>query len=335
MIRAVASAALISLLIPTPGAAEQRSFTFEYVAPTNPSLQQIATTLKSARVLEAFAATSDRYFDLPKPVRISLNQCNAVNAFYESDPRQITLCYELLLDLAKRLDGQPRSDELFFGTLVFVTSHELGHALINVLDLPVLGREEDAADELAALALIEDPEGAPAVAGTVEWFSSNAGGRVSLPEMADEHALSEQRYFNMLCWAYGANPKENQDLVANGLLPEARAQRCPTEYAQIRRSWYQLLGNHLKRRLDAPEEATAPGTAVPPLPTVAETLGTDVAKQPEVPGTEVTKQSAPAVEMSRSGICYEAGTGRYDRIQNFEPFNSLEDCLNSGGRLPR
>src|SRR3954471_20788487 len=35
-----------------------------------------------------------------------------------------------------------------------VFEHEFGHALINAYDLPVLGREEDAADDLAVLLLI-------------------------------------------------------------------------------------------------------------------------------------------------------------------------------------
>jgi Putative metallopeptidase len=40
------------------------------------------------------------------------------------------------------------------GTLVSVLLHELGRALIHPLDLPVTGREEDAADQLSSLLLI-------------------------------------------------------------------------------------------------------------------------------------------------------------------------------------
>jgi hypothetical protein len=324
-----ALAVTLAISIPVTGVAEQRSFTVEYVAPTSPSLQEMAATLKSERILQPFADTFDEYFELPKSVRISLAECNAVNAFYDHDSRRITLCYELVLDLAKRFAGRPQSDDLFSGTLIFIASHELGHALIDVLELPVLGREEDAADQLAALAMLEDSEGVRGVVSSAVWFASNAGSndRVALPAMADEHALDEQRYFNMLCWAYGANPEGNQDLIAKGVLPATRAEQCPHEYQQLKKSWYQLLGKHLKKRFDAPEEGTnkAGGTTPSgPPPTVAETLGT-------VAGQE----SAPPVKKSRSGICYEAGTGRYNQTEHFEPFASLEDCINSGGRLPR
>ncbi|MDR2832378.1 MAG: DUF4344 domain-containing metallopeptidase, partial [Streptococcaceae bacterium] len=34
-------------------------------------------------------------------------------------------------------------------------------------------------------------------------------------------------------------------LIKNGLLPEARAIRCPDEASKTRRAWYQLLVEHL------------------------------------------------------------------------------------------
>ncbi len=42
----------------------------------------------------------------------------------------------------------------------------------------------------------------------------------------------------------------------------------------------------------------------------------------------------PQVKKSTTGICHEKGTTYYGRTQHFQPFNSIEDCLNSGGRLP-
>jgi len=40
----------------------------------------------------------------------------------------------------------------------------------------------------------------------------------------------------------------------------------------------------------------------------------------------------PAVKMSRSGICHERGTVHYQQTIYFQPFDSLEACLASGGR---
>jgi hypothetical protein len=43
----------------------------------------------------------------------------------------------------------------------------------------------------------------------------------------------------------------------------------------------------------------------------------------------------PAVKKSNTGICHEKGTLFYKNTKNFTAFDSIEDCLNSGGRLPK
>jgi hypothetical protein len=44
--------------------------------------------------------------------------------------------------------------------------------------------------------------------------------------------------------------------------------------------------------------------------------------------------SEPQVKKSTTGICHEKGTTYYNRTTNYTPYNSIQDCLNSGGRLP-
>ncbi len=41
--------------------------------------------------------------------------------------------------------------EFVVGNVLFVATHEMGHAVISEMELPVLGRQEDAADDLAIL----------------------------------------------------------------------------------------------------------------------------------------------------------------------------------------
>ena len=43
----------------------------------------------------------------------------------------------------------------------------------------------------------------------------------------------------------------------------------------------------------------------------------------------------PIVKKSSSGICHEIGSQYYQQTKKFESFVSIQDCLNSGGRLPR
>lgn len=44
---------------------------------------------------------------------------------------------------------------------------------------------------------------------------------------------------------------------------------------------------------------------------------------------------AQTVKMSKSGICHAANSPWYEKTRNYRPFNSIESCLNEGGRLPR
>ena len=41
------------------------------------------------------------------------------------------------------------------------------------------------------------------------------------------------------------------------------------------------------------------------------------------------------VKKSTSNICHEKGSQYYKQTKKYESFNTIEDCLNSGGRLPR
>lgn len=43
----------------------------------------------------------------------------------------------------------------------------------------------------------------------------------------------------------------------------------------------------------------------------------------------------PPVKKSREAICHDRESPWYDRTRNFEPFNSMKACLESGGRVPR
>ena len=50
--------------------------------------------------------------------------------------------------------------------------------------------------------------------------------------------------------------------------------------------------------------------------------------------TGVLSQSEP-VKKSKSGICHKPGSSYYQQTKNFTPFKTLDECLKSGGRLPK
>ena len=45
--------------------------------------------------------------------------------------------------------------------------------------------------------------------------------------------------------------------------------------------------------------------------------------------------NADLIKKSKSGICHDASSSYYERTKKFSPYDSLDDCLNSGGRLPK
>lgn len=134
----------------------------------------------------------------------------------------------------------------------FVTSnvistfyHELGHALIDVLDLPVLGKEEDAADALSAVLThyIWEEEAATQItydtALAFSFFAEDPEGWDSA--FADTHSLNQQRYYTLVCLFYGADPKGRQAVADELELPEERAAWCEDEFAMADDSWAALL----------------------------------------------------------------------------------------------
>jgi hypothetical protein len=42
----------------------------------------------------------------------------------------------------------------------------------------------------------------------------------------------------------------------------------------------------------------------------------------------------PAVKKSDSGICHDASSSSYGNTKKFTPFNTIDECIKSGGKLP-
>lgn len=132
-------------------------------------------------------------------------------------------------------------DQFVRGTLRFVLLHELGHGLVDLYSLPVLGREEDAADRFAAWWLSPDGRetGVDAIAA-IEWWMASAkqshARREELPWW-DEHGIDEQRGYQIACLLYGADPQTMGPLAVRLGLPEERQQSCLGEAAQNATSW--------------------------------------------------------------------------------------------------
>jgi len=147
--------------------------------------------------------------------------------------------------------------EFVSGNMLFVLLHELGHTTVGELDLPVLGREEDAADSFASLTLIhiksEFSEHVLAEAAKGWFMADRRDKKEGEPVLYyDEHGLNQQRAYQIVCYMVGADPIRFKDLAAETKLPKDRQQSCSEDYQKAAKSWGAVLQPHV-RAADQPK----------------------------------------------------------------------------------
>ena len=208
--------------------------------------------LEQASLLQTIADDLNGSLALPTTVALGFDACGAVNAFYDPSTRKITFCFELMEHLAGRFRSDTADEaemvDALAGATVFVLFHEVGHALVDVLQLPITGREEDAVDQLATYVLTDGTdEGEQAALDGARWFYlEDVSNEAAELAFWDEHSLNQQRFYNVLCWVFGQDEAKYASLVADGVLPSERAARCGAEYAQVSRAWETLLDPYLR-----------------------------------------------------------------------------------------
>ena len=206
---------------------------------------------------------------LPRPIKFVMAECREPNAFYMAERAEVVMCYEtmkVLLDRGQQLAkdqelGDAYAQKYLTANLRFILLHETGHALIDLLDIPITGREEDAVDQLATTLMQRFAgmnESSRQVSENLRmasnWFLARSTGAYNLDAYADEHALGEQRYFNLQCLVYGSNPARYIGIVTEGDLPEARAKTCPAEARRVDKAWLRLLLPHVAPKYEMTEE---------------------------------------------------------------------------------
>jgi hypothetical protein len=147
--------------------------------------------------------------------------------------------------------------EFVAGNVIFATLHEVGHMLISQLALPVLGREEDAADAFATLIFLRvgsafsDRLLNQAARG---WFLSERRDltRRARLDFSDEHALDRQRAYNIVCLMVGSNAEKFGELADMARMRPERQHTCQFDYSNASWSWAKALAPH-RRKPDQPK----------------------------------------------------------------------------------
>src|SRR4029077_9814108 len=193
-------------------------------------------------------------FRLPRALLVKVEGCDGdANAFYENNV--ITICYEYIELLRKTMPAETTAAgvtpiDAIVGPLFDTSLHEFAHALFEMLRLPVLGREEDAADQLSAYITMQlgKVEARRLIGGAAYAYKTEAEAATTPPTMtqfANVHGTPAQRFYNVLCIAYGADEQLFGYVVERGYLPKERAEDCKDEYRQVARAYEKLFGPHV------------------------------------------------------------------------------------------
>jgi len=136
----------------------------------------------------------------------------------------------------RRFGGQTEqqrreSIEFVLGNVLFATTHEVGHMLVSRMELPVLGREEDAADAFAVVTGLKlgNAFSDRILTGSASgWFMSEARDKKEKIKTIyyDQHGLDEQRAYNIVCLMVGSSPQKFSPLADKTKLPDDRQKTC-------------------------------------------------------------------------------------------------------------
>jgi Putative metallopeptidase len=253
----------------------------DYVAPSKVDYRPIYERLKARHVLEdlrAFLAP----LRLPKRILIKTEQCNAQDRLYRSGG-PVTVCYEYVEQLeklaakipadSKTQRGVSREDAVA-GAFVQATLQHMSSAVFDVLDVPIWGREQDAADKLAAFLMLQfGKDTARRLLNGAAYFFEASDRTWTGCDFSDPRGTEAQRFYNYLCVAYGGDKRTFSDFVEGqskrpgisrlDLLPEARAVRCSKEYGDLKWAFdstilpnvdQELLGKVLERKWLRPDD---------------------------------------------------------------------------------
>jgi hypothetical protein len=227
----------------------------EYVVPKNPQHKSIYDMLQKRQALEKLQEIFGA-FQLPTELTLKTVGCDGVaNAWYQRGA--ISVCYEYLDQIRKTIPkevtraGLTPADAIA-GQFFYAFAHEMGHAVFDLLDVPNFGSPEDAADRFATYIILQfGPDDAQKLirgaAYSYKPYIENPKVSVPLVVFSDAHSPPPQRFYNLLCMAYGANSQLFADFVKLNYLPKSRAERCRSEYGELAYAFKKLVGPRIDK----------------------------------------------------------------------------------------
>ena len=224
-----------------------------YDEPQDPQFRPIRDRLMRRQVLEQLRLFLSP-LKLPRKLLVQIDQCNAERRPYQAGG-PVTICYEYVAKVDRTAprnqpaDGLPR-EMMIAGAFVQAVLHEVAIATFDILEIPVWGRETDAADKLAGFIMVQfGKDVALKVMVGAAWFFDASERQWNESDMASEQSPEAQRFFNYLCIAFGADPASFKFLIDQNLLPINRARRCTNEFYALRFAFAKEILPHVDQQL--------------------------------------------------------------------------------------
>jgi putative metallopeptidase DUF4344 len=259
--------------------AQPNRMRIEYVPPTNPAHQPLYDLLKQHRTLEKLQEVFSP-FRLPIDLTLRTIGCNGVsNAWYHRP--DVSVCYEYLSEIYQTMPkettpGGITPHDAVLGQTFYVFGHEMGHAIFDVLKVPIIGDAENGADHFSAYMMLQfgKSRAKDLITGAAYTYKKYVqGSQVSAPLAAfsDIHGAPAQRFYNMLCLAYGADPVLFAEFVEKDTLeylPKGRARNCKREYEQVTFAFNESIRPHIDEQLEKQvlDRTWLPDVKEPPPP---------------------------------------------------------------------
>lgn len=206
--------------------------------------------LRSRGLAEEVARRLNSRIDLPRTVRLEARSCGASEVSYDQRARRVDVCYEFVDEVRGMFAraNRPDVDARTAGVVRETLYHEAAHALVDQLDLPFVGREEDVADQFAAYQLVpQGARGANALLAAADNYALYARAAdqdaPDAVEFTGAHTPDAARSANYLCYLYGSDPAAWSARLGARISAERSAQ-CEDEYRDLRRGWRRLLAPH-------------------------------------------------------------------------------------------
>jgi len=210
--------------------------------------------------LRVWTTVLTELFRLPTDVTVTLASCGRIDAFYNPVQQRLYLCDELLTYFAQVFAPPEDNAAAVRDATLFTFFHVVGHTLIQVLNLPTTGPDEEAADEVGAVFLVvgEVEDEQAVLAGSRALFQRSRGLEpAQTVPFWGLHPWTTQRYVHLRCLFYGSNPTRHAALLEDEGLSTALAQPCPETWQRQEQHWHTLLASHLRPVEPTPDEPPA------------------------------------------------------------------------------